>query len=529
MRLAALLLAIVAASAASPVMAGAAASAGATALSTARVTYLAGPSVYVEAGRAEGLAAGDSLDVVRGGAAIARLRVSFISTHRAACDTLTVSSMPRVGDLVRFVPHAVAIAAAPDAAADTGAALASGPMRPRAPASLRGRVAVHWLGVQSDAIRLAQPAFDLWLEGRDVGGSRTDLAADVRARRTSRAVTGAGTQTDGNARAYRLAFSTHDADGRRRLTLGRQSSPLLSSVSLFDGALIEATGRRLSLGVFGGTEPDPVSLAPGHDVIESGGFLQLRQAAQSARRWTVASGGVLSTSHGQVNRQFAFAQGFYRDRALSASAAQELDVNTGWKRATGEPLFSATSSFVTARVDARSWISLQAGYDNRRNVRLYRDRVTPETELDDRYRQGAWGGFSVDPTRAVRVGAEIRTSSGGGARTDAWSASGELWRVLPLQGRLRGRYSQSRGDVADTRLATASLGFDVASFAHLEAGGGMRATTNVPTGATDDARWQDLDLDLTLGRRLFLTGSMERTIGDLDTSLQEDVRLSFRF
>jgi hypothetical protein len=70
----------------------------------AHVTYLTFETAYVDAGTAEGLRIGSRMDVVRGDSAIAVLTISFIATHRAACQILTRTDSVRVGDSVRFTP-----------------------------------------------------------------------------------------------------------------------------------------------------------------------------------------------------------------------------------------------------------------------------------------------------------------------------------------------------------------------------------------------------------------------------------------
>ena len=72
---------------------------------------------------------------------------------------------------------------------------------------------------------------------------------------------------------------------------------------------------------------------------------------------------------------------------------QEVDYYRAWKQAIGEPAWSPTGTFATARYEVTRAVSLNAGYDSRRNVRLYRDAVTPETAFDDAFRQGVWGGL----------------------------------------------------------------------------------------------------------------------------------------
>src|SRR2546425_8748931 len=79
---------------------------------------------------------------------------------------------------------------------------------------------------------------------------------------------------------------------------------------------------------------------------------------------------------------------------------------------------SLTSTFAVFQYHATQDLTLDAGFDNRRNVRLYRDVVNPETAFDDTYRQGAWMGAWLQLARQYRLGLDPR-SSGGGSRGPA--------------------------------------------------------------------------------------------------------------
>src|SRR2546425_10523833 len=76
---------------------------------------------------------------------------------------------------------------------------------------------------------------------------------------------------------------------------------------------------------------------------------------------------------------------------------------------------SLTSTFAVFQYHATQDLTLDAGFDNRRNVRLYRDVVNPETAFDDTYRQGAWAGMWLQLARRFRLGLDARFSSGGPA------------------------------------------------------------------------------------------------------------------
>uniref|UniRef100_A0A832MKQ8 Uncharacterized protein n=1 Tax=Eiseniibacteriota bacterium TaxID=2212470 RepID=A0A832MKQ8_UNCEI len=497
---------------------------GTRAPGAARVTYVAGGSVYVDAGRLDGLAVGDTLEALRDGAPIARLRVAHLASHRAACDTLTAAGMPRAGDAVRFAPRPPAETPAPAGDSAGVAAPAAAPRPPRGPAPLRGRVGAHVLSVSSPAGDLTQPALDLRLDGAGLGGAHLDLAVDVRARRTQRA----GARDDA-ARVYRLSTTIHDRAGRVRLTAGRQVSPQLASVSLFDGVLLEAAGARWSVGAFGGAQPEPVRMGLSSEVLEQGAFVGWRTLAGGARHASVTAGAVVSAASGNVDRTFGFAQAAYRDRRVSAWLAQEVDAHPAWKRALGDAAVEPTNTYATLRAEVTRGLSLHAGFDGRRSVRLWRDRETPETAFDDRVRRGAWAGASWEPRAALRLHADARASRVGGADdARSWTAGLETLRGLPAAARARARWSSHADDRTETRLVALGLSADPGGALHVELGGGARRTRDTASGRAEDATWVGADLDVVAGRRALINLSVEREDG-LERTVQSWAGLSWRF
>ncbi len=514
---------------------------------TGHVTYVTGGSVYIDAGRVEGLHSGDTLVVWRDGSTVTRLLVTDLSSHRAACGVLPGSPMPRVDDIARFVPRldpGPPVAAAPvpgkDAAivplAATGkvmppaaTVLIANPPRARS-SRMRGRLGMRLLAIQSrEAGRMTQPALDARFEAVNAAGLPVDLLADVRGRRTTRSLSTGINAIESSTRVYRLAASLHDFGARYRFTLGRQASPLLSSVSLFDGALAEWGSKRMTLGAFGGTQPDPVRLTMSQDVMQSGAFLEVHQAPLAVRRWSTAVGGVTSTARGQVNRDFVFVQAMYNDPVVSFSMAQEADILRGWKRDSSGAALSLTSTFATVNLIPAEGLSINGGYDGRRNVRLYRDRETPETAFDDRFREGGWVGASLDMGTHVRFAGDARSMGGSRDRANAWSASGEVMRLARVNGRLRSRYSRSDSPASRSELVAFGLGIDPLGGSHLELGGGTRTTLDVLAGTRDRAVWTNTDLDLSLMRRMLFSISWEHTVGQIEHVDQEYAGLSVRF
>ncbi len=500
---------------------------------TARISYLTGGSVYLEAGSAEGLATGDTAWIMRGGLRAAALRVVYLSTHRASCDTLWTKARLAVGDAVAYRPGAAqqTTQGAIDARADSlRAAAVVSPSSSRAAsrdASLRGRIGARWLSIDAPgSSRLSQPAFEARFDGREGLGGHLDASLDVRGRRTLR-TSESGRWVEQYSRVYRASATFRDVAGGRRLTLGRQSSPTLASVSLFDGALVEWNGSRAGVGTFAGTQPDPLRSRWSSDLLEAGAYAEIHQAPLAKERWSLAAGAVGSRHRNEVDREFVFAQGWWFSRAATASLAQEVDVNRGWKRAAGEPPLAWTSTFASLRVPVGARVALHSGYDNRRNVRLWRDRETLETQFDDRYRQGAWAGVSVNGNEYTSVGGEYRVGSGG-ERSEAWSVTGELHRLTAWHAVLRGRWASFTSDAAMSSLVSLAAGFDPWARSHVEISSGVRRTRDRLLEFDDHENWLGADADLALGARWYVNAGCERLTGPTGNALQVQAGVSVR-
>jgi hypothetical protein len=501
---------------------------------TAKVTYLAGGSVYVGAGRAEGIAVGDTLELIDDAGVAGLLRVAVVSTRSAACDTFQMRALPVIGQAVRYRPRT-----APDSTATGGApvptaagAVAADPARRAAgPPMLRGRIGVGWdmVDAEGPAGRTERPALDVRLDGRAIGGAPVDAAVDLRSRRVYRRDTTSSPESEFVSRLWRGSVTVHDRANRARLTAGRQSATAFSAVSLFDGGLFEWNTARWGLAAFGGTQPEPSELAFSSDIAEFGVYAERRAPAGGVRSWSLGLGAITSQQEGEPNRDFLFAQGFWRAPGTFVTLLQEVDVNRGW-RADGASTLSATSTFLSASVMPMPALTLRAGYDGRRSVRLWRDRLTPETEFDDRFRQGAWAGAGWDALRALRVEADVRQRFGSDAqRSTTWGAG--------VQGRWAGtarpivaaRYAENRNLLTLTRLVSGSFGVDPLDGTHVEVSGGWRSDGERVTGEALHTTWGALDLDVVLALRWHLLASYALDRGDTGPLDQAHLALSWRF
>ncbi len=505
-----------------------------TRVSTARIAYLTGASAYIDAGRLEGLREGARVDVVRGGAAIGVLKVAFLASHRASCDIVSASPALVVGDTVRFVPAVAArdssaVARAP-AAPSTAAGGASGP---RSRPGLRGRVGLEYFVMRQRDVagKLSQPSLGLRLDGSPFGAGSLNLAVDVRARRTY-TILGDGTAvTDGHSRVYAAALSMNPPGSPARLTFGRQISGALASVGLFDGAMAELRQADWSTGLFTGTQPEPIDLGFSSSIVQLGWYAQRHNRPGADTRWAMTIGMSGSYQTGHANREFAWVQGSYLDTRLSAFVTQEVDYYRPWKLLPGMHPISPTSTFAFLQYRATGLVTLDAGFDNRRNVRLYRDVVSPETNFDDTYRQGAWAGVSLRPARRLRVGLDTRLSSGGSTGTaNSYTLSLGVDRLSGLGASLRTRTTYYTNPQLHGWLQSAALGFDPGTRLHFELNGGVRSERDPAADpAASSVTWIGTDLDITLARAWYVMVSATRQRGGVDAYDQIFGGLSFRF
>jgi hypothetical protein len=493
-----------------------------------RVTYLTGATAYIDAGRNDGLAEGDTLHATRDGGPIATLRVSYLASRQASCEILSQSVPLLVGDTVDLIrrpadtPLAADTVAAPRPLAQQGSGF-----------GLRGRIGARYLGVWErggSGTHFTQPSLDLRLEGDHLGGSPIGVALDFRTQRTASALPDGTSLADGRTRVYRAALALAPMGSPIRVTAGRQYSTAISSVSLFDGAQAELLQPSWSVGIFAGSEPEPVELGYSTGVRDYGAYLQLHNRPTGDRYWSLTAGGVGSYTEGVTNREFLFVQGGFASDRLALFLTQEMDRYTAWKQAMGEPPWSLTSTFGSLRYDLTRTVSLNAGYDNRRSVRLYRDAVTPETAFDDAFRQGVWGGLGFRFRRG-RLGIDARSSTGGeSGGTHSVTLSGALARIAWLDAGLRSRTTRYDGPRESGWLEAIDLDLTPAPAVQLTLNGGIRLARDPMAVPTDQTiSWVGADADVNLGRRWYLSLSGLHQSGVLQANDQVFGGLSYRF
>jgi hypothetical protein len=494
-----------------------------TAAVISTISFISGTEIYIAAGRQDGLVEGSEVVVIRGDTVVSTLRVKFLASHKADCELIQGSSDLVLGDKVRF--HRFV---APEQVAIGGPTAAPHPRR-LSGQGLHGRIGSRYLrattntespGQPLGSNGFNQPSLDARLYGLAVGGTPLGVALDLRARQTTTSSAG-GTTVDGHTRAYQAVLFWNAPDAKFRMAAGRQYLTYISSIGLFDGGLVELNNRHLSYGAFAGWEPDAATLDFTTTVHDYGAYLTMHNAPGGMTATAFTVGAVGSYEGGTQRREWGILQGSVSSRVVSLYLLQEIDYYRPWKLQGPNAESSAlsfTSQFANVTARPKPWLSFNATYDKRRNVRLIRDFTNPETTFDDAYREGYGGGVQYS-NRMFYLGGDWRRSTGATVLgANSYTASFGANRVAPLGlgFSLRATWYQNQNDSSivnplsvDTKgqLYSGHLSLDPVALVHVDLNAGVRREDNPNMTTAQKSTWYGVDVDVAMARQWYFSFS----------------------
>jgi hypothetical protein len=384
------------------------------------VKYRSAANVYLAAGSAEGLHAGDRLRVVGGKDSGADLEVVYAAERSASCRVLSETRPVRAGDeavvtaAANGAPPASAAAAPKVPAAATSSpstATAVTPALPsRTPAAtraapwgrLRGAASVGYfrswdkteygLDVEERTARLDLGVYDI--AGQPLsftvrGRSRQDIRGRTLSARTP--------QSERNDRLYEVALRYEPPSDNVGFDVGRVGVYQFVGIGYLDGFL----GRfrplpNVQVGAFAGRVADVYGMGLDDAGQRYGGFVRLTPARRySAGGYDAMLAFVRENADGDVSREYLSLESRFGGGRWSLSQRAELDVNTGWRKDTTGKSAQLSNLYLSGnlRVTPSAWAYVS--YDGRRNYRYYTNRVVPEEVFDDLLHQGLRAGINV--------------------------------------------------------------------------------------------------------------------------------------
>ena len=306
-----------------------------------RVKYVAEGVAYLEGGRAQGLAEGMKLEVkdtnlpARQGDSVsaedpqvvAELEVSGVAETSAVTEIHTPKRPVKAGDLAYLSSGDAEALVAQRALSSTRQypaviSFSEGDTldeeareevpRPPLPSvnRARGRIGLDYITTMSQGMS-SMSSTNLGFAFRGditrIGGTYWNLSGYYRGRFTSQNATGVQTIQDLINHTYHLNMTYDNPNSSLVAGFGRLYLPWAASLDTIDGGYF---GKRLTkgttLGIFGGSTPDPTSWNYSPNRVIGGGFLNFDGGSYDAWHYSSTSGAGISMVNWTMNRPFVF-------------------------------------------------------------------------------------------------------------------------------------------------------------------------------------------------------------------------------
>lgn len=386
---------------------------------TAEIAYLSRSTVYIDKGQQDGVSLDADLAVLRDSREIGRLAVEHIAMHSAACRIVSWVDTLKIGDQVVFRP----VFTPPPPVAQEKPAIAPAvdlPIRPlllplkERGFELTGRASVEWLHF-SDAGKTEndfdQPAFYLRLDGRNIKEKPLSFHLRMRNKYTTRAndIENNRREREWRYRIYQAYLAYGDAGTQWHLRLGRIYAERMRSVGSWDGALVAyQLSSKLSVGFFGGGEPDWETFDANFDDYKYGGYFSFDAGRRAALWYRGTIGLVGRYADGDVNREYlVFANEAAVGGRLQIRQNLELDFNRDWRKevAGEDQTLNRFNMMLAYRLNRR--LNLTCDYDYYQNVRDLNNKAIPDSLFADPIQKGVKFGLRTRLSSSLRIGGRI--------------------------------------------------------------------------------------------------------------------------
>lgn len=510
------------------------------------IKYVGAESAYLNAGSSSGVQRGDSAEVWSDDQIIARLVVVYVAASSSSAQIIESSRTLRIGDRVRL---SVSASATPDSNVMEEQLMetpgvgrpVSGDLDetfPRRPATrIRGRVAAQFyhLDDQEESNNdVTRPALVLRATVENLFTSYLKLSVNVRARQIIRSSAASpGTQSEWSNRIYEIALQYDDPASPLNFQMGRIASNAISGIGIFDGAMVEyGLQNGWSAGVFGGTRPDLSTSEPNTDETTAGLYAAYNAGTGAARwlRTTLALAG--RYQFGEIDEEFLYVQTYFGlSRRFLVTQSAEISINRGWREQAEGSALGLSNVLINASYSPWAAITIDAGYDNRTQVRTYETKDTPDSLFDDALRQGFRAGISANAPLGLRVWLRGTLRIRETGETDTRTASAGLSRRNVFNS---GISTSMQFNLFQNRLSSGNrVSVDLARhllrilYLQLEAGSSRYQFTT--TEGPVSYHWFQLAVSANLTHSFYTSAYGELYRGDAMKTNRFEVELGYRF
>jgi hypothetical protein len=523
-----------------------------------RVKHVYGDAVYLEAGSSAGLSEGMRLTIKRGGqaagganpAVIAEIEIESVTLTSSAAKIVSSKSDITPGDIAyltdesqqkmkqeataRELQKYAQVVSFTEGSPPEQEARESIP-KPKLPEinRVRGRLGVDYSALQipGSGNSSSQFGFTLRLDAARLGGSHWNMSGYHRGRIQLRKDPAQQTTlADLINRTYTLSLNYDNPSSRWVAGAGRLYVPWATSLSTIDGFYLGRRYGKETLGVFGGTTPNPTSWNYDSNRQLAGVFVNTERGSFDKFRFTSTSGIAVSRIHWQPDRQFGFFEnGIYYKQFLSVYSNIEADFLTGSQNS-GKQELALSRSYLTVRLQPHKAISFDINENYFRNIPTFDTRLIGTGLVDKYLFQGLSGGFRLTLPSHFGIYANAGRSSRTGDQRPSWNYLGGAMITNILHSGLRAEYRFSRFDGSFGRgtYQSVSASREMGEGFRFEVQAGQQALESSFTSQSR-ARFINGNLDWYMGAHYFLGVGLTFYRGQVQSYNQYFFNLGYRF
>jgi hypothetical protein len=364
-----------------------------------------------------------------------------------------------------------------------------------------------------------------------IGGTYWNLSGYWRGRINSFASSAQPTLQDLLNRTYHLDLTYQNPNSHWVAGVGRMYLPWASSLNTIDGGYFGARiGKVTTIGLFGGSTPDPTSWNYNPYQKMGGTFVNFEGGSYENVHFSSTSGVGVNLLKWHMQDPFIFFEDMISyKRIFSVYHSLQADRPQG-NPAVPSPGAGISQSFLTVRVAPiqRFEISLNDTYF--RNIPTF-DPTLIGTGLLDKYLfQGVSAGLRVEVVKRISLYTQLGESSRSG---DAKRSINQLYGLSFLKVPWLGvnadlHYSKFASSFAAGTYRAVSLSRTFGDRIHINVLGGDQSVVSALAG-NQTARFLTATTDTSIGARFFVQGGLTFYRGQLQNYDQMSVTLGYRF
>jgi hypothetical protein len=423
-----------------------------------RVKYVAAGVVYLDGGRAVGLATGMKLTIKRREPVVdsktkkeviewrvvAQAQVDSVAEVSAVCNILPGGREVQVGDTAmldvadaekelehrelstnRKYPQVITFTEGNPLEDEVRAAV------PRPPLPeinrTRGRIAFEYGGLESGgqfSSRTSQFGLAMRIDTTRIGGTYWNLSGNWRGRLNSRSgATTPQTVNDLLSRTYHLGLTYANPNSHWVTGVGRLYLPWASSLDTLDGGYFgRRFGKIVTAGIFAGSTPDPTSWDYNPNRRIAGSFINFEGGGFDNWRYTSTFGLGLSTLGWTADRQFVFTEnGIFYKQVFSIYESLQADRPHVTNQVATSKYTGVSRSFITVRIQPTRRLTFDLNHNYFREIPTF-DLALISTGLVDKLLfQGFSAGVRVKLPYDLTVYNSLGRSSKTGDAKSSWN------------------------------------------------------------------------------------------------------------